>query len=30
MFLATREEWLECARQVLENNDIKERTFGRL
>ena len=26
---ATREEWLECARQVLQNNDIEERTFGR-
>ena len=26
---ATREDWLECARQVLQNNDIQERTFGR-
>ena len=26
---ATKEEWLECARQVPQSNDIEERTFGR-
>ena len=26
---ATREEWLECDREVLQNNDIEKRTFGR-
>ena len=25
---ATKEEWLQCATQLLQNNDIEERSFG--